>query len=162
MEETNVRLRLSGVMLSMAMLAMFSIAASDARAQGLTGQISGVVTDSGGGVLPGATVVLKNAGTNSTRETVTGADGAFLFPDLLAGKYDVTVTVSGFKTYEQKGIGLASTERVALRAIALEVGGVAETVTVQAESVQVQTTTGARSGLITRENIEDIALKGRD
>jgi hypothetical protein len=149
-------------MLSMAMLAMFSIAASDARAQGLTGQISGVVTDSGGGVLPGATVVLKNAGTNSTRETVTGADGAFLFPDLLAGKYDVTVTVSGFKTYEQKGIGLASTERVALRAIALEVGGVAETVTVQAEAVTVQTTNGARSGLITRENIEDIALKGRD
>jgi hypothetical protein len=149
-------------MLSMAMLAVFGIAASDARAQGLTGQISGVVTDSGGGVLPGATVVLKNAGTNATRETVTGADGAFLFPDLLAGKYDVTVTVSGFKTYEQKGISLASTERVALRAIALEVGGVAETVTVQAEAVTVQTTNGARSGLITRENIEDIALKGRD
>ena len=81
---------------------------------------------------------------------------------MLAGKYDVTVTVSGFKTYEQKGISLASTERVGLRAIALEVGGLSETVTVQAESVQVQTTTAARSGLITRDNIEDIALKGRD
>ena len=149
-------------MLSMALLIVFSSVASHARAQGLTGQISGVVTDSGGGVLPGASVVIKNAGTNSTRETVTGADGAFLFPDLLAGKYDITVTVSGFKTYEQKGIALASTERIALRAIALEVGGVAETVTVQAESVQVQTTTAARSGLITRDNIEDIALKGRD
>jgi hypothetical protein len=135
---------------------------SSARAQGLTGQISGTVTDSGGGVLPGASVVVKNAGTNSTRETVTGTDGSFVFPDLLAGRYDITVTVSGFKTYEQKGISLASTERVALRAIALEVGGVAETVTVQAEAVQVQTSNGARSGLITRENIEDIALKGRD
>lgn len=132
------------------------------QAQGLTGQISGTVTDSGGGVLPGATVVIKNAGTNLTRETVTGADGAFLFPDLLAGKYDITVTVSGFKTYEQKGISLASTERVGLRAIALEVGGVSETISVKAESVQVQTTSAARSGLITRENIEDIALKGRD
>jgi hypothetical protein len=132
------------------------------QAQGLTGQISGTVTDSGGGVLPGATVIIKNAGTNQTRESVTGADGAFLFPDLLAGKYDITVTVNGFKTYEQKGISLASTERVALRAIALEVGGVAETVTVAAESVLVQTTTAARSGLITRDNIEDIALKGRD
>jgi hypothetical protein len=148
-------------MLSIALLVVFS-SASNARAQGLTGQISGVVTDSGGGVLPGATVVIKNAGTNSTRESVTGADGAFLFPDLLAGKYDITVTVSGFKTYEQKNISLASTERLALRAIALEVGGVSETVTVQAESVQVQTTTAARSGLITRDNIEDIALKGRD
>ena len=135
---------------------------SSARAQGLTGQISGTVTDSGGGVLPGASVVVKNAGTNSTRETVTGTDGSFVFPDLLAGRYDITVTVSGFKTYEQRGIALASTERLALRAIALEVGGVAETVTVQAEAVQVQTSTAARSGLITRDNIEDIALKGRD
>jgi Carboxypeptidase regulatory-like domain len=146
----------------MALLALFSIAASDVHGQGLTGQISGVVTDSGGGVLPGATVIIKNAGTNATRETVTGPDGAFLFPDLLAGKYDVTVTVSGFKTYEQKGVVLASTERVALRAIPLEVGGVAETVTVQADAVTVQTTTAARSGLITRDNIEDISLKGRD
>src|SRR4029079_8212000 len=80
----------------------------------------------------------------------------------LAGKYDITVTVSGFKTYEQKNIALASTERIALRAIALDVGGVSETVTVQSEAVQVQTSTAARSGLITRDNIEDIALKGRD
>ncbi|MEP6914328.1 MAG: carboxypeptidase regulatory-like domain-containing protein [Acidobacteriota bacterium] len=143
-------------------VAMMTAAASTLHAQGLTGQILGTVTDSGGGVLPGATVVVKNAGTNQTRETVTGPNGAFLFPDLLAGNYDISVTVSGFKTYEQKGIKLASTERVGLRAIALEVGGVAETVTVQAESVQVQTTTAARSGLITRDNLEDIALKGRD
>ncbi len=162
MEESNVRFRFSKVMLAIALLTVFSGATSDVRAQGLTGQILGTVTDSGGGVLPGATVVIKNAGTNSTRETVTGVDGAFLFPDLLAGKYDITVTVNGFKTYEQKGIDLASTERIALRAIALEVGGIAETVTVQAEAVQVQTTTAARSGLITRQNFEDIALKGRD
>ena len=151
---------LCGIVLAVALIAHGSL--NTLEAQGLTGQVSGTVTDSGGGVLPGATVVIKNVGTNQTRETVTDADGAFLFPDLLAGKYDVTVTVAGFKTYEQKGIDLASTERVGLRAIALEVGGVAETVTVQAESVQVQTTTAARSGLITRENIEDIALKGRD
>jgi hypothetical protein len=154
--------RLCRIVFGIALLVAMGGAMSNVRAQGLTGQLSGTVTDSGGGVLPGATVVIKNAGTNSTRETVTGADGAFLFPDLLAGKYDITVTVSGFKTYEQKGINLASTERVALRAISLEVGGVAETVTVQAEAVTVQTTNAARSGLITRDNIEDISLKGRD
>jgi len=154
--------RLCRIVFASALLVAFAGTMSSVQAQGLTGQISGTVTDSGGGVLPGATVVVKNAGTNGTRETVTGADGAFLFPDLLAGKYDITVTVSGFKTYEQKGINLGSTERVALRAIALEVGGVAETVTVQAEAVTVQTSTAARSGLITRDNIEDISLKGRD
>jgi len=61
--------------------------------QGLTGQISGTVTDAGGGVMPGATVSLKNAGTNQVRETTSGADGAFAFPDLLAGTYDITVSV---------------------------------------------------------------------
>ena len=162
MEECNVTSRLSRIVFVVAVLVAIVGAASSVRAQGLTGQISGTVNDSGGGVLPGATVTIKNAGTNATRETVTGADGSFLFPDLLAGKYDITVTVSGFKTYEQKGIELASTERIALRAISLEVGGVSETVTVQAEAVQVQTTTAARSGLITRDNIDNIALKGRD
>ena len=85
-----------------------------------------------------------------------------MFPDLLAGTFDLTVTMQGFKTYEQKGIELGATERVGLRTIALDVGGLAETVTVQSEAVQVQTTSGARSAVITRDNIEDIALKGRD
>jgi hypothetical protein len=131
-------------------------------AQGLTGHISGTVTDGSGAELPGVAVTIKNIGTGLTRETVTGADGAFVFPDLLAGTFDLTATMQGFKTYEQKGITLASTERLGLRPIALDVGGVTETISVQAESVQVQTTNGARSGLITRENLEDIALKGRD
>jgi hypothetical protein len=99
-------------------------------AQGLTGQISGTVVDSGGGVLPGVTVTITNAGTATTRDTVTGSDGAFLFPDLLAGMYDVKAELRGFKTYEQKGIVLSATERVALRAIALEVGALEETVLV--------------------------------
>jgi hypothetical protein len=132
------------------------------RAQGLTGQISGTVVDSGGGVLPGATVTIKNAGTNQTRETVTGPDGAFTFPDLLAGTYDISVAVQGFKGYEQKGIVLGATERLGLRQIALEVGQLQETVTVTSEAALVQTTNAARSALVDRDQIEDIALKGRD
>ena len=73
-------------------------------AQGLTASLSGVVTDTGGGVMPGATVTIKNVGTNLVKETVTGSDGAFVFPDLLAGTFDLTVNVQGFKSYEQKGI----------------------------------------------------------
>ena len=133
-----------------------------AAGQGLTGQISGTVADAGGGVMPGATVVVKNAGTNNTRETTTAPDGTFVFPDLLAGTYDITVTMQGFKSYEQRGIVLGATERVALRTIALEVGGLQETVTVTSEATLVQTTNAARSGLVEREQIEDIAMKGRD
>jgi hypothetical protein len=151
--------RLAGVVFAFAIVLGLS---RPAHAQGLTGQITGTVTDASGGVLPGATVVVKNTGTGLTRETVTTAEGTFLFPDLLAGVFDLTVTMQGFKTYEQKGIELSSTERLGLRPIALDVGGVTETITVQSESVQVQTTNGARSGLITRDKMEDIALKGRD
>ncbi len=72
------------------------------------------------------------------------------------------MSVQGFKSYEQKGIVVGATERVALRAIALEVGALEETVSVISEATLVQTNSGARSALITRENLEDIALKGRD
>ena len=91
-------------------------------AQGLTGQISGTVVDSGGGVLPGVTVTITNAGTATTRDMVTGSDGAFLFPDLLAGTYDLKAELKGFKTYEQKGIVLSATDHVALRTMTLAVG----------------------------------------
>src|SRR4051812_23897143 len=135
---------------------------SRVEAQGLTGQISGTVTDSGGGVMPGATVTVTNTGTNLTRDTVSGPDGAFVFPDLLAGTYDIKVSMQGFKGYEQQGLKLGATERLALRAITLEVGQLTEQVTVQAEATLVQTTNAARSGLVDREKIDDIALKGRD
>jgi hypothetical protein len=152
--------RLCCVLLVLAICAAGAV--SRAWAQGLTGQISGLVTDTGGGVLPGATVTIKNVGTNLTRETITGPDGAFAFPDLLAGTFDLNVSVQGFKTYEQKGIVVGATDRVALRTIVLEVGGLAETVSVVSEATLVQTNDGARSAIITRENLEDIALKGRD
>ena len=137
-------------------------AATRAHAQGLTGQISGVVTDTGGGVMPGATVTVKNVGTNLTREAVTGADGAFVITNLLAGTFDLTVTVQGFKPYEQKDIVLGATERLALRAIALEIGTLSEVVTVASESIKVQTTSGERSATITASQIEDVGLRGRD
>ena len=69
--------------------------------------------------MPGVSVTISNAATATTRDTVTGPDGTFMFPDLLAGTYDLKVGLSGFKTYEQKGIVLSSTDRLALRTITL-------------------------------------------
>ena len=152
--------RFSCAVLALAMIV--AGAATRADAQGLTGQISGVVTDTGGGVMPGATITVKNVGTNLTRETVTGPDGAFVITNLLAGTFDLTVTVQGFKPYEQKDIVLGATERLALRAIALEIGTLSEVVTVASESIKVQTTSGERSATITASQIEDVGLRGRD
>jgi len=141
---------------------MSAVGAVTAHGQGLTGQLSGTVTDAGGGVIPGATVMVTNAGTNQTRETITSAEGTFVFPDLLAGTYHLTIKMEGFKAYEQKDIALGATERVGLRTIALEVGGLQEQIVVKSEAALVQTTSAARSGLVTRDQIEDIAVKGRD
>ena len=152
--------RLWSAVLALAMIV--AVGASRVSAQGLTGQISGVVTDTGGGAMPGATVTVKNVGTNLTREAVTGVDGVFVITNLLAGTFDLTVTVQGFKPYEQKGIVLGATERLALRTIALEIGGLSEVVSVTAESVKVQTTSGERSATITSSQIEDVGLRGRD
>lgn len=150
--------------LVIAALLLQAVAASvgSLHAQGLTGQLSGTVADAGGGVMPGAAVVIRNAGTKLTRETVSSADGAFVFPNLLAGTYDLTVTMNGFKTYTQNGISIGATDRVALALIKLELGSVAETVTVQAAPVRVQTQSGERSATITASQIEDVGLRGRD
>jgi hypothetical protein len=152
--------RFAGLTLALAIIAV--ALTGPLYAQGVTAQLGGTITDSTGGVLPGVTVVVKNVNTLATRETLTGARGEFMIPDLLAGTFDLTASLAGFKPYVQKGIVINSTDRVQLRAIALEVGGLTETVSVQAEAVQVQTTSGARQSLVTRENFEDIALKGRD
>jgi hypothetical protein len=141
---------------------LLSAAAAKTSAQGLTGHISGTIVDAAGGVMPGVTVTITNAGTASRRDTLTGPDGSFLFPDLLAGTYDLKAELSGFKIYEQTGIVLSSTARLALRTITLEVGGLQETVTVTSTASLIETSNGARAGVIEREQMEDIALKGRD
>jgi len=131
-------------------------------AQGLTGQIGGSVVDSSKAVLPGATVTAKNVATAATGTSVTDANGAFVITNLLAGTYDVRVTLPSFKTYEQKGVVLSATERVSLPPITLEVGGVTETISVQAEAAKIQTQSGERSAVISADQIEDVGLRGRD
>jgi hypothetical protein len=150
------------IVLATTLLAALCANVDNLNAQGLTGQISGTITDTGGGVIPGVTVTITNTGTKATREAVTDTDGRFVFTDLLRGTYDLKATLAGFKTNEQTGIVLSSTERVTLRAISLEVGGVAETVTVQSETIKVQTLTGERSATITATQMEAIGLRGRD
>jgi hypothetical protein len=133
-----------------------------AFAQGLTGQIGGTILDAQRGALPGATVTVQNVGTRVSRETVTDGQGAFVVTNLLAGTYDLRVTLSGFKTYEQKNIAVSATERVALPPVTLDVGGITESVSVQAEAARVQTQSGERSATITADQIADTGLRGRD
>ena len=127
-----------------------------ANAQGLSGQIGGSVIDSSKGALPGAAVTVRNTATAVTRDTVTDGEGLFVFTNLFAGTYDLRVTLTGFRTYEQKGLVLTATERLAVPPITLEVGGLEEVVTVEASALRAQAQSGERSGTIRAEDRKSV------
>ncbi|MBV9225352.1 MAG: carboxypeptidase regulatory-like domain-containing protein, partial [Acidobacteriaceae bacterium] len=81
-------------------------------AQGLTGQISGSVTDPNGGAIADATVQIVSAQTSQSRSATTDSEGRFVFTELLPGTYALTIENPGFKKYEQTGISVTATERV--------------------------------------------------
>src|SRR5215831_3186617 len=141
------------------LLFIFSVTAT---AQTTSGQISGTVVDPQAAVVPGAKVVLENEGTGSTRTATTGSNGTFVFPALTPGAYKIRVETSGFKSLQQAGIQLTANEQRSLGSLALEVGGVSETVTVAAEAVQVQTASGESSALIASTQIQNLQSRGRD
>src|SRR5690606_16893993 len=106
--------------------------------QGATASISGTVVDSAGGVVPGATVVVKNtAGT--TFETVSNTEGIFSVPAVAAGSYTVTVTLPGFKT-SSTDVRVQPGVPVSLR-MTLEVGEISESITVRSSSELINTQT---------------------
>ncbi len=126
--------------------------------QGVSGQISGTVTDPDGAVIIGATVQLTNEVSQQTRETTTDARGAFIFTNLLPNTFTVRVSSTGFNTYQQTGIELSATERRGLPPIRLEIGSVATEVSVTAEMIRLQTESSERVGTIERTQIEDVPL----
>ena len=71
-----------------------------------TAQISGIVKDSSGGVLPGASVTITQTDTGFKRDVVTDVSGAFSFPSIPIGPYRLEVMLQGFRTYVQNGIVL--------------------------------------------------------
>ena len=88
---------------------------------GTTQTISGVVVDSGGGVVPGAEVTIKHNATGVTQTQISNSEGAFSFPGLNVGTYTVTVTLQGFKTFVSSDVVLTSGAPANVRAT-LEVG----------------------------------------
>ena len=107
-------------------------------AQVLYGSLVGTVTDSSGAAVPGATVTATNKETNLERTAVTGGNGTYSFTNVLAGPYDVKVTLQGFKEAVRTAVPVSVNE-VARIDVALEVGALTETVTVASESQLLQT-----------------------
>ncbi len=133
-----------------------------ANAQGLTGQISGTIADPSGSVMPGVKVEIINQETAQIRTATTDSEGNFVVTQLLPGAYSIVVSATGFKKFERKGISLTANERVDVHKLILEVGDLSQTVTVTSQGLYVQTESPERAGLIDEQQIQSIALKGRD
>lgn len=136
-------------------------AATSARADNLYARIHGTITDSTGAVLPGVNVVAFNAGNGISRSVTTGADGNYEFIQLPIGTYSITATKDGFKKYQSHGITLALDQNYAL-AIQLELGTATETVNVEANPVQVETTSNQLGAVVSGKTIVDMPLLGRN
>jgi len=125
-----------------------------------TATVRGTVTDTSGGVLPGATVTITNIGTKAVRTAVTDARGGYLFSALFPGDYSLKVGLDGFKTYEQTNINLSPDSTRGFD-VALEVGALTEVVTVTTPQEYIQTETGAREGVLSAEQIDKLSIIGR-
>jgi len=131
------------------------------NAQFVRGTILGTVADESGAVLPGAEVVLKNAGTNETKTTVADDSGNYTFPALLPGSYNIQVGRAGFKTRVVSGVRLEvnQTARVDVK---LSIGEVAERVEVTADAMLLKTDTSEIGHVVTNKQIVELPLNGRD
>jgi len=139
-----------------------AMSAPRVAAQTVTGTISGTITDTQGQLVPGATVSVVAESTTESRETVSDAKGDFQVTNLLPGKYTVRVSLTSFRTLERKNIVLGAGERLAVGNLQLEVGGVGETVVVEARGTHVNTAETQHSGVITSTQIEQVQVLGRD
>ncbi len=143
------------------LLASLAISRNSLSGQGLTGQLSGAVTDPSGAAIPAADIQITNSQTGQVRSLQSDNQGHFVFTELLPGTFTLSVGAAGFKKYEQKEIVVSATERVTLPAISMQVGALSETVSITGEAAFVQTESAERSGLITTRQMQELPLKGR-
>jgi hypothetical protein len=134
-----------------------------ASAQITTSRVDGVVTDASGGVVPGATVTLINNGTELAAEKLTNDNGLYVFPQVGAGNYRITVEMTGFKVAMVDGIivGVNVPRTVNIQ---LEVGDVSQSIEVTADLAGslINTVNAELNTVVDRKQIESLPLIGRN
>jgi hypothetical protein len=128
-------------------------------AQQTTGIIQGTVLDPAAAAVAGAMVTVVNNDTGYSRTLTSGANGIYAFTELSPGRYHLKVTKDGFKTEEQQGIDLHVGSTVVIE-VKLTVGTVTETLTVEANPIQVETTSGALGVITEGEQVRELPLNG--
>ncbi|MBI3263945.1 MAG: TonB-dependent receptor [Acidobacteria bacterium] len=145
----------------LALVAVSLIAPAPLSAQAVTGTLLGNVTDAAGLAIPGATVTITEVNTNISASSTTNESGYYVFSRVKDGVYRVEAELSGFKKAAQDDVVVQvnTTRRVDLR---LEIGTVAETITVVGQSALLQTDRTDTGRLIESTLIQEVPLAYRN
>jgi len=132
-------------------------------AQQLTGVIEGTVSDAQGALIPNAEVTAVHVETNTVYKVKTGEKGSFAIPNVRLGQYTVTTEFTGFRKSVVTGVNV-EVGGTATLVIALEIGGLQETVTVTAEAAQanVNTVDAELGGVVDNRRVLELPLDGRN
>jgi hypothetical protein len=155
------RIKTTGLAALWIALAMFLVVVAPRTWAQDNAAINGTVADTSGAVIPNATVSITNNGTGVKREATSNSVGAFHFGNIAAGTYTLTATSNGFQTYTKTGIVVNVAQTVESNA-SLAVGNASQTVSVEADALQVQTETSEVSTLISGEQVRQLATNGRN
>jgi hypothetical protein len=145
-----VRIALSMTLVTNAGLALF----------GQQANLSGRVVDGSQLAVSGAAVAIKSEATDLKRSTTSNDSGLYTLPSLPPGKYDITVTASGFESLERKGLLLEVAQQAQVD-FALQVGKMSEIVNVSGGSDLLQTSDASVGTVVDRELTDNMPLNGR-
>jgi hypothetical protein len=138
-----------------------ALAAPFAGAQSTGGRIRGTVSDSGGGIVTNAKVIITNQANGQQRESMTGANGEYIFLEVPVGTYQVEVDQTGFKKYLRKGIVVNLNEVVSVD-IVIQVGATTEIVEVTGAPPLVDTTSTQLGAVVGERAVSQLPLAQRD
>src|SRR5688572_8111204 len=148
------------VVLGLLILLSLCVAAPALAQQG-TAQLGGRVTDAQGGALPGVSIVVTNEDTGLVRELVSSSEGSYFVSQVVPGRYRISAKLEGFKALDRRGITLTVGETTSLD-LTLEVGGVAETLTVTGEAPLVDVSSATVGGHISAQELNDLPAANRN
>ncbi len=123
--------------------------------------ITGTVTDSTGAVIPNIAITLTNPATSQIRTDTSSSSGTYSFTNLGVGTYNLAAGGAGFQKYSRTGI-VVNVDQTLREDVNLTVGSEGQTVTVQADALQVQTETSDLSTLISGQQVSQLATNGRN
>ncbi|MBY0493635.1 MAG: TonB-dependent receptor [Cyanobacteria bacterium] len=137
------------------------IAARAANAQTGTAALVGEVTDAQKQVIPGATVTATHVATGASQVTTTDERGTFRLSNVQPGVYTLKVELAGFKTAQVERVNL-QVDTVARETVVLEVGGIAEVVSVVSETTHLNTTDASVGNVMSREQIRSLPVEAQN